>query len=167
MTLLGYLMHANTDGKMKAVVFTDSKISQSASGRTGKTLIGKAIGKMLNANTDGEVQIYSELNGKTFDSTNKHKYQTCRTITSCLHINDLPKIFDVECLFNDITEGIEIERKGKDPLKIQPKIMISTNQTLMIEGDSAKDRFIEYELSEYFSANHSPQDEMPTLTLYL
>ena len=150
-TIMGYLLHSHFLGKLKAVVFTDSKISDVPCGRTGKTLVGQALAFIKN---------YIELNGKDFDPTNKHKYQEVNLDTQIVHVNDLKKNFDFENLFNDITEGIVVDKKNIQPFKVMAKIIISTNKTIKIEGDSALDRAIEFEFSNHYNANFSPEDEL-------
>jgi hypothetical protein len=157
MTIIGYNLHNFTDRKCKATILTDSSISERAEGRTGKTLLGKCIGQMVNANEQGKV--YVEISGKDFDPTYKHKYQDAAIDTKIIHLNDVVDYFQFNALYNDITEGISINRKGESPLRIKPKIIISTNRTIRIEGASDKDRCIEFELANYFSDRRSPEQE--------
>jgi len=147
---MGYLLHSHFLGKLKAVVFTDSKISDVPCGRTGKTLVGQAL---------AFIKKYIELNGKDYDPTNKHKYQEVNLDTQIVHVNDLKKNFDFENLFNDITEGIVVDKKNIQPFKVKAKMIISTNKTIKIEGDSALDRAIEFEFSNHYNAKFSPEDE--------
>ncbi|MEI6765059.1 MAG: BT4734/BF3469 family protein [Bacteroidota bacterium] len=149
-TIIGYLLHSFYAGKLKAVVFTDSKISDSPSGRTGKTLLGQALGYLKK---------YTEINGKDFDPANKHKYSQAHLDTQIIHLNDVRKHFDFETVFNDITEGIVVDIKNAKPFKIKSKLIVSTNQTLRIEGASAKDRAVEFEFADHYSENYSPEDE--------
>jgi hypothetical protein len=72
----------------------------------------------------------------------------------------LKRTFNFENLFSVITEGITIEYKGKDSIKLDvtesPKIIITTNYT--IKGDSASfnARKYEVEMSNYFSDKYTP-----------
>jgi len=61
--------------------------------------------------------------------------------------------------FNDITEGIQIHRNHEEPYNKNAKILFTTNQSLKIDGPSAKDRFYPFELSQYFSEKLSPAQE--------
>jgi len=149
-TILGYVMHDFYDTKLKCVVLTDSLISENPNGRTGKTLLGKGLGKIRN---------YSEIPGKDFDTSDKFKYQEVNIDTQIVHINDAKKYFDIETLFNDISENITIEKKNKQSFKKQVKMMLSSNQTVKIDGDSAKDRVVEFELYNYYSKTFSPYIE--------
>lgn len=149
-SLGGYLLHSHFEYKLKAINLTDSKISDKAEGRTGKTLFLKGLGQVRN---------YKEIQGKDFDPTNKHKYQTVELGTQLVHINDARRTLSPEDLFNDITEGIQVEKKNKQPYYLRVKVAVSSNKTLAIEGASAKDRFIEYEFVEHYSILYSPKDE--------
>lgn len=155
--IIGYTMHRYFEGKLKCVIYTDSRITEGASGRSGKTLLGKAVGKLLNSETGGKV--CTELNGKDFDTSDKFRYQQCGLETRLIILNDVRKYFEFEMLFNDITEGFERQRKGEMPYQVRSKYVLNTNQTIKITDDSAKDRSLEFELSDYFGARWSPEDE--------
>ncbi|MBW8334855.1 MAG: hypothetical protein K0M40_22755 [Prolixibacteraceae bacterium] len=149
-TMIGYLLHSFYETKMKAVNLTDSSISDNAEGRTGKTLLGHAISYIKNV---------CEISGKDFDPTNKHKYSTAKLDTQIVFLNDLQKKFNFENLFNDISDSITVDRKNMQPFSIRAKMLIAANDTFRIEGASAKDRVIEFELAEHYSADFSPEDE--------
>jgi len=156
-TILGYSLHSYYEGKLKAVIFTDARMSEDAAGRSGKTLLCKALGQMLNAEKFSST--YVELNGKDFDVTDRFKYQELTIDTRLVHINDAARNFPFEALFNDITEGIRAQRKNEKPFPVAAKMIISTNRTIRIHGDSAKDRSIEFEFADYYGANFSPERE--------
>lgn len=159
-TLIGYNLYNYSDAKMKATVFTDSTISENdePNGRTGKTLLSKAIGYMISSNiVNSEIKTFCMVNGKDFDQSNRYKYQQASIDTKIIAINDVKKNFNVELLFNDITDGVTVEKKNQHPFVIYPKIMIITNRSLKIDGVSAKDRFIEFEFSDYFNNKRSPE----------
>ena len=150
MSLIGYLLHDFTEGKMKAVVLTDSKISDDNEGRTGKTLFGKALKHIRNV---------CELSGKDFKADNKFKYQDCQLSTQVLFLNDAKQYFNLETLYTDITEGVTIEKKNQSPLQLKLKYLITTNKTIKTKGASSKDRVIEFEFSEHYSELYSPEQE--------
>jgi hypothetical protein len=158
--IIGYNLHRFFDMKLKATLLTDARMSLQADGRTGKTMIVKFISKMLNTPEEGAV--FTELNGKDFDFTDKFRYQECDITTRVVCINDVdPKKLGggIEPLFNDITEGIRYQRKNEAPIPIMAKIIITTNRTLKVEGGSAKDRILEFELADYYRDGFSPADE--------
>jgi len=146
--IIGYAIHTYEFVKRKAICLTDSSLDQGNNGRTGKTLFAKALGK---------VRAYTEIAGKDFKPDNKHKYQTCHLDTQIVCLNDLKSPFNFEYLYNDITEGITVEKKNQTPFVIQPKIIITTNQPIITRGASDTDRIIEYEFSDYFSPKRTPQ----------
>ena len=157
MQLLGYIMHAYMDKKRKAFILTDSSVGLNAEGRSGKTLLGKAVQFFLNA--DKYSQIAAEMNGKDFKHDNPFKYQMLDVNTRVVILNDVKRNFKMEGLFNDITEGLERQRKTELPVKVYAKFMIPTNQTIELPSGSAKDRAIEFELSNHYSAAWQPMDD--------
>ncbi|MFC2101116.1 hypothetical protein ACFLRZ_04725 [Bacteroidota bacterium] len=156
-TIIGYLLHNNIKGKLHAIVFTDSAISEEndANGRTGKTLLAKGLSHMLNTN-ESFSSVYCEISGRSFDIKNKHRYETANLDTQLIHLNDLYNNFNIEYLFTDITEGIEVNKKNEKPFRIYPKFILSSNKTLKIQGESAKDRVIVFQFSDFFNATRSP-----------
>lgn len=155
--IMGYLLHSFFDGKLKTIVFTDSRISDDASGRTGKTLVMKSLGHILNANKHAKT--YIEINGKDFDTKDRFKYQSVGLDTKLMHINDAQRGINIEDLFNDITEGLSRQRKNESPTQVFVKMALSSNRTIRIHGDSARDRTVEFEMADYYSADYSPEKE--------
>ena len=150
MTLIGYLLHDFKEGKMKAVVLTDGTLNDGNNGRTGKTLLGKSLEKIRDV---------CELNGKEFRGDKSFKYQEANISTQIMFLNDARKNFDLEALYVDVTEGINIEKKNQSPVKIKLKYLITTNATIKTASDSDKDRVTEFEFSNHYSANYSPEME--------
>lgn len=154
-SLIGYLLHSyKNSANNKAIILNDEKISDNPNGGSGKGLLTRAIGKMKNL---------SVIDGKNFDFGKSFPYQTVSTDTQVLSFDDAKRNFKFEQLFSLITEGITLEYKGKDAIKLSiedsPKIVISTNYTIKSEGGSFERRMFEVELSSYFNNNHSPIDE--------
>lgn len=149
-TIIGFLLHNYFDYKLFAVNFTDSQLSDFDEGRTGKTILGRAIGQMRN-------QI--EIAGKTFDPTNERKYRQLNIQTQNVHINDARNNLYFEALFNDITDGIKVLNLYKEPFNIFCKMLISSNKPLAVYGASATARVVEFEFSDYYSKDYSPENE--------
>ena len=154
-TVIGYLLHSfKTNSNNKAIIFNDEIISDTPNGRSGKGLFWNALKKLKKVQS---------LDGKTFDFTKSFPYQNVSTDCQILVFDDVHKNFNFEQLFSVITEGITIEYKGKDSIKLDvtesPKIIITTNYT--IKGDSASfnARKYEVEMSSYFSDNYTPIHE--------
>lgn len=154
-SVIGYLLHSyKTSSKNKAIIFNDETISDNPNGGSGKGLIWNALAKMKKV---------SMIDGKTFEFSKSFPYQTVSTDCQILVFDDVKKNFSFESLFSVITEGITLEYKGQDAIKIpvekSPKILITTNYTIGGIGGSFDRRKFEVELSSYFGSNHTPEDE--------
>lgn len=151
-SVIGYLMHSfKTSANNKAVILNDSVISENPNGGSGKGLFCNALSHLKKV---------SSIDGKTFDFNKSFPYQTVSTDCQLLVFDDVKKNFDFERLFSLITEGITIEYKGQDAIKLpvqkSPKIIITTNYTVGGVGGSFERRKFEIELSDYFSSSHTP-----------
>lgn len=155
MAVIGYMLHSyKTSANNKAVIFNDEMISENPNGGSGKGIICNAISKLKRV---------CIMDGKQFDYNKSFAYQTVSIDTQVLIFDDVKKNFPFEGLFSLITEGITLEKKNKDAIKIpvqkSPKILITTNYTVGGVGGSFDRRKYEVELSSYFSTNHTPLDE--------
>jgi len=155
-SVIGYLMHSfQNEAKPKAIIFNDEMISEDIpNGGSGKGLIHKAIGHIKNIVIE---------DGKKFDSKNQFAYQKVNKDTQIFLMDDVPKRFNFESLFSIITEGMTVEKKGKDayqiPAKESPKISITTNYTINGSGASHERRVFEVEIANYFNDNLTPEME--------
>jgi hypothetical protein len=152
---LGYLMHSfKTSANNKAVILNDETISENPNGGSGKGIFWNALSK---------VKRVSDINGKSFSFEKSFPYQTVSADTQILVFDDVQKNFKFENLFSIITEGITLEKKNKDAIKIpvskSPKIIITTNYTIGGVGGSFERRKWEIEFSAYFSSKHTPLNE--------
>lgn len=151
-SVIGYLLHSyKNSGNNKSIIFNDSVISEVPNGGSGKGLICNAINK---------VKRTAFLDGKQFDFNKSFLYQTVTVDTQVLVFDDVKRNFQFENLFSLITEGITIEKKNKDAIKIpienSPKIVITTNYTIKAIGGSFERRKFEIELSSHYNVNHTP-----------
>ena len=160
-TIIGYLLHDYRDYKLKAPIFTDAFLGQDgeANGRTGKGVFALGVKYMLNDFNNDLTDGYVSINGKNFDIRDKHRYGDSGINTKSIHIEDVKAYTNIEDFFNDITEGVIIDKKNEKPYRVYPKLFFSTNKTLKIEGGSAKDRTEIYEFADHYSSEFSPQDE--------
>lgn len=154
-SLIGYLLHSHkTSANNRSVILNDETISDVPNGGSGKGLLWNALGKMKKV---------AMIDGKTFEFTKSFPYQTVSTDTQILVFDDVKRNFNYENLFSVITEGITIEYKGQDAIKIpvekSPKILITTNYTIGGTGGSADRRKFEVEMSSHFGIHHTPIDE--------
>ncbi len=154
-SVIGYLLHSfKTSANNKAIIFNDETISENPNGGSGKGLFWNALSQMKKV---------SSIDGKTFEFTKSFPYQTVSTDTQILVFDDVKKNFNFESLFSLITEGITLEYKGQDAIKLpvqkSPKILITTNYTVGGVGGSFERRKFEVEMADYFSYKHTPLDE--------
>lgn len=155
-SVIGYLLHSyQNDAKPKAIIWNDEMVSDDIpNGGSGKGLIHKAISKLKSVVIE---------DGKKFDPKSQFAYQKIRKDTQVFLMDDVGKNFIFENLFSIITEGITIEKKGKDPFHIpynqSPKLSITTNYTVKGAGASFNRRTFEVEIANYFNDKHTPEDE--------
>lgn len=149
LTMIGYAMNNNFETKLKALILTDTNITDNPEGRSGKSILGKAI---------AQITPTVIIPGKSFNYDEKFRYQLVNEDTLVVVIDDLKPKFDIENLFNDITEFLAVEYKGGKTFKIRVKIVITSNRTIKINGGSAKDRVIEFEVANFFYKGFSPED---------
>lgn len=154
-SVIGYLLHSfKTSANNKAIIFNDETISDNPNGGSGKGLFWNALSKMKKV---------TMIDGKTFTFAKSFPYQTVSTDTQILVFDDVRKNFSFESLFSVITEGLTIEYKGKDAIKIpvekSPKILITTNYTVGGMGGSFERRKFEVEMSSHFGAHHTPLEQ--------
>lgn len=152
---VGYLLHSfKTRANNKAIILNDEVISDNPNGGSGKGIFAQAIGFMRRI---------SVVDGKRYNPDKDFALQTVSPDCQILVFDDVKKNFPFESIFSLITEGITLEKKNKDAIKIpveeSPKTLISTNYTLNGSGGSYERRKHELELSSYFGAHHTPLDE--------
>ena len=79
----------------------------------------------------------------------------------------MKKHFDFERLFSVVTEGLTLEKKNKDAIKIpfskSPKIVITTNYAIKGKGNSFERRKWELELKQYYNKDYTPLQEFGKL----
>ena len=154
-SVIGYLTHSyKTSSNNKAIIFNDETISESPNGGSGKGVFWNALAK---------IKKVSMIDGKTFNFEKTFPYQTVKSDTQILVFDDVKKNFNFESLFSVITEGITLEYKNQDAIKIpidrSPKILITTNYTIGGVGGSHERRKFEVEMSAYFGVHRTPEDE--------
>lgn len=156
---MGFLMHGYKNLSFcPAVILNDEVISDNPEGGTGKGLIMSALGKMKKLVV---------IDGKSFAFEKSFAYQLVSADTQILCFDDVKKHFDFERLFSVVTEGLTLEKKNKDAIKIpfsrSPKIAITTNYAIKGAGNSFARRKWELELHQYYSKAFTPLDEFGKL----
>jgi hypothetical protein len=152
---IGFLMHGYKNlSSSPAVILNDEVISDNPEGGTGKGLFMNALSQMK------KLVI---IDGKHFNFEKSFPYQLVSADTQILCFDDVKKHFDFEKLFSVITEGLTLEKKNKDAIKIpfekSPKVAITTNYAIKGAGNSFARRKWEVELHQHYNGHHSPLDE--------
>lgn len=161
-TVIGYLLHKYFERKLKSIILMDSRgNAKDPKGRGGKTLLGKGLGYMLNADMKTD-KVYCEIDGKNLEAK-KSRYQDAEINTSLIHLNDVERYgefaFKLQSVYNDVLEGVKVKKLYKDPYHIYCKILISANHTFNTEAGSTRDRFLEVQLSGHYDEDYSPYIE--------
>ena len=156
---IGYLLTTyKKEDEGLAVIFYDETLNDNPSGRTGKTLISKAVNHCRKLVT---------LNGKEFNNKGQFPYQTVNLDDNVICFDDMERTFKFESLFSIITGNLVLNKKNKQPIEIpfnqSPKIMFTSNYILSGVGDSHEARKLEIELFRHYSKNYKPIDEFGKL----
>jgi hypothetical protein len=156
---IGYLLHGHKNlSYCPAVILNDEVISDNPEGGTGKGIFMNALQKMKKVVT---------IDGKSFAFERSFAYQLVSADTQILVFDDVKKYFDFERLFSVVTEGLTLEKKNKDAIKIpfskSPKIAITTNYAIKGAGNSFERRKWELELYQHYNKNFTPIDEFGKL----
>lgn len=152
---IGFLMHGYKNlSYCPAVILNDEVISDNPEGGTGKGLIMNALSRMKKLVV---------IDGKSFNFEKSFPYQLVSADTQILCFDDVKKHFDFERLFSVVTEGLTLEKKNKDAIKIpfakSPKIAITTNYAIKGAGNSFARRKWELELHQYYNMAFTPRDD--------
>jgi hypothetical protein len=156
---LGYLLNNyKKQDEGLAIVFYDETLNDNPSGRTGKTLISKALGQCRKLVT---------LNGKEFNNKGQFPYQTINLDDNIICFDDMERSFKFESLFSIITGNLVLNKKNLQPIEIpfsrSPKILFTSNYILSGVGDSHDARKIEIELFRHYSKTYKPIHEFGKL----
>ncbi|MBE7641396.1 hypothetical protein GUB10_13735 [Salegentibacter sp. BLCTC] len=157
-TFLGYLLHRNKErGENKAIILYDENmgIGDMANGRTGKTMLGRALENCRNL-------IYYD--GKTTNFNGNFIYQRLTETTDIVYYDDLPRNTDFDTFYSYLTTGIQVEKKFKQAFYIKnekaPKLLISSNHYVKGDGgDSDRARRYEFEICNYYNKDFTPEKE--------
>ena len=156
---IGFLMHGHKNlSYCPAVILNDEVISDNPEGGTGKGIFMNALSHMKKLVT---------IDGKAFTFERSFAYELASVDTLILCFDDVKKYFSFERLFSVVTEGLTLEKKNKDAIKIpfskSPKISITTNYAIKGTGNSFARRKWELELHQHYNKSFSPLDEFGRL----
>lgn len=110
-------------------------------GRTGKTILGQAVGKIRSMVT---------LDGKQVDFKNRFAFQTVQPWTDVVFIDDPSKYMSIQPLFNMITGDLHADRKNVDPIVKALKFMFASNWVLEAEGTSEAGRQFITQVDDFY-----------------
>jgi hypothetical protein len=152
---IGYLTTTHKNRSFSpAIILNDEVISDNPEGGTGKGIYCNAVSQMRRTVI---------LDGKSWHSDKPFAYQTLDLDTQILIIDDVTKSFHFEGLFSIITEGLTIEKKNKDAIKVEwedsPKVCITTNYAISGQGNSHNRRKFDLEFHQHYDKNFTPEDE--------
>lgn len=137
----GYMLQGSKrQSTARAWILYDIKAGNN--GRTGKTILGSAVGK---------IRSVTVIDGKQVDLRNRFAFQTVQPWTKVIFIDDPSKYTSLNPLFNMITGQTSTDRKGKDPIVSDDiKLMLASNWILESGGNSEKGRQFVNQLDDYY-----------------
>ncbi|MDE6237816.1 MAG: DUF3854 domain-containing protein [Muribaculaceae bacterium] len=141
----------------KAVIAMDGTLSEvgKSCGRSGKSLIGKALEQMVD-------QAY--IDGKELDSNSESfMFSDVTRTTRNVFFDDVKINFRLDRLFNTLTGPMIVNPKMGGRFKLPymevPKSYVTTNHAIDDDSPSAKDRIALILFSNWYNANHKPSEE--------
>jgi hypothetical protein len=155
MTAIGYLLHKYRDKSCeKAVIGMDGKLSEvgDSNGRTGKSIMGMAIGYVI-------PQIYIGAKSKDLEG-DAFIFEEVSEKTDNIFLDDVRANIDFEFFFPIITGRLTVNRKGQQKFTLPdndtPKMYITTNHAINGNSASFKDRQFLIAFSDYYNEDHKP-----------
>lgn len=155
MIVLGYLMHRyNFHSKMKIACFTDELISREANGGTGKNLTLELL---------GFIRSMVVINGKRLNLRSRFTFQKVEDYHDIILLNDVRRNLDIEDLYSDTSEGIEVEKKGINATSkdrnTTSKFVITANYRKLVSSGSTRRRVVDVFYSDYYNYKFTVADE--------
>ena len=158
MTAMGYLLHKYRDKSCeKAVIAMDGKLSEvgESNGRTGKSIMGFAIGQVV-------PQCYIGAKSKDLEH-DPFLFEEVTEKTDNIFLDDVRANIDFEFFFPIITGKLMVNVKGVKRWTISdkdtPKILITTNHAINGNSSSYKDRQALVAFSDYYNEEYKPVDD--------
>ncbi len=156
---IGYLCHRyHVQSKRRCVVYVDKfypgRSRDVSDGGTGKSLIPKCLGELMNR---------TEVNGKKMEKgkNDLFPFGNVKMTTELVHIDDVTSKFDFEKFFNHVTGDFEIRKMGRVdviPSHRSPKMVICSNHPIQGEGNSFSRRQFIVEIGNYYKVMDEEYD---------
>lgn len=77
----------------------------------------------------------------SFYQNRQKTYNKCTQITDLILVLGCPGNFDYQKFFNDITDGVHIKKRGKEPILIRPRFVFVSVSHEFNASSSMKERF--------------------------
>ena len=158
MTAIGYLLHQYRDKSCeKAVIAMDGKLSEvgESNGRTGKSILGFAIGHVI-------PQCYIGAKSRDLES-DQFIFEEVTEKTDNIFLDDVRANIDFEFFFPIITGKLAVNSKGQKKYTLSerdtPKLYLTTNHAINGNSASFKDRQALIAFSDYYNETWKPIDE--------
>lgn len=155
-TSLGYLMNSwKPRSEQIAIVAMDTKMDEvgASNGRSGKSMVGQALQKILNLVT---------VDCKKIKNDDDFIYSLVTPDTRVVFLDDTRVNFDFENFYSAITGDMQINPKQGCRYEIKfaeaPKFLITTNHALNDQSSSGKARRVMMAFSNYFTPDYTPND---------
>ena len=141
-----------------AVYITDRKAdgeSDNSSGGTGKDLMLEAVNHLRSSGI---------MDGRTMDVSQRFAFSAYQEQNSLYIFRDIQPSLRIESLYNKITNGMEIEKKGENkftvPFDKMPKVIFTSNFYLKnMNTTSTRRRLFFLILENVYNDKHTPYDD--------
>lgn len=148
----GYILQGSKrQSTARAWILYDTKPGNN--GRTGKTIIGTAVGK---------IRSVTVIDGKQVDLTNRFAFQTVEPWTDVVFIDDPSKYMSLVPFFNMISGQTTADKKGTAPVVKDFKFLIASNWILEAEGSSESGRQFVSQLDDFYLRYAKANDDTIT-----
>jgi DNA primase len=158
LTCVGYLLHDwKNDNERKAVIAMDGKLSEvgASNGRTGKSVVGKALSKVIN-------QIVIDGKNKKLEDDSFRYHEVTEKVKN-LFFDDIRPNFEFESLFSVITGSMTVNQKSGLRFTLSddetPKILLTTNHAVSGSGSSFSDRQSIMVFGDWYDDNWKPVND--------
>ena len=158
MSAIGYSFHKFRDKSCeKAVIAMDGKNSEvgDSNGRTGKSVVGVAIGKVI-------PQVYIGAKSKEL-TTDQFIFEEVTEKTDNVFLDDVRANVDFEFFFPVITGRMQINQKAIKKYTLSdkdtPKLFITTNHAVNGSSSSFRDRQFIIAFSDYYNDEWKPVND--------
>lgn len=163
MLMIGYLLHRHkSPSAAYAALLLDYAIGNSPkerNGRSGKTFLLKAVGALLKME-------YIDMSNLAKKSNQQFGFSGVKESTGLIIVDECTENFAFNELYAKISDDMEVERKGKDPVVIPfskaPKFGIATNHTLKDHSPSTEGRFAPVVVADYYHVKTQLNDYRET-----